>query len=203
MEMIAVFITETIQYAPFLIAFFLTINSVGLPVSEDVLVITAGVLSVEFPHMTIPLYLGCLVGAYLGDISSYWIWRLLGSALLERPFWKKRIKPTDLQRFNGYFENRGYAVLIIGRFIPFGVRVLICLSAGISKYHFAKFALFDFIAALLSTGIIFLLAFTFGETIKHDLNKVKFVLFIALIIFALIFFLYKKMFAKPQDKTLA
>lgn len=198
MSAILAFITETIQYAPFAIAFVLTVNSIGLPISEDVLVITAGVLAAKFSGMFVPLYLGCFIGAYLGDTSAYWIWRLLGHVLLQRPFWKKRIKQTDITRFNGYFEERGPAVLIIGRFIPFGVRVLICLTAGISKYSYGKFAFFNLIAAFLSTGTIFVLAFFFGESIQHNLGRAKILLFVAVVFFFGIFLLYKKFVIKKK-----
>ncbi len=199
MDFVVDFINNNISLAPFFIVFILTINSVGLPISEDVIVTTAALLSVKFPNMVIPLYLGCFIGAYSGDMFSYWVWRLIGGKLLERPFWKKRFKPEDIERFNHNFRNKGAIIFIVGRFIPFGVRILICMAAGISKYDFPRFAIFDLIAAFVSVGTVFFLFYRFGKSIQNDLGQLKFIIFIAVVIFAIIFFLYKKVIAKKVN----
>ncbi len=199
MQAVLDLLDSAIQYAPFVIAGVLILNSVGLPISEDILIITAGAMASQFPEMRIPLYAGCLIGAYFGDTSSYWVWRLLGDALLKKEFWKKRIKPAKLKSINNYFEKYGSAVLIIGRFIPFGVRVLICLSTGISKYDYRKFAFFDLIAAILSTATIFTLAYFLGESVQNDLNNVKWVLFVLAALFAVTVIIYRKMFVSKNN----
>ena len=42
----------------------------------------------------------------------------------------------------GFYKKYGALTLVIGRFIPFGVRNAIFLTSGISKMPFAKFFIF-------------------------------------------------------------
>ncbi len=195
------FINEALPYAPFFISFALILNSVGLPISEDALIIAAGVLASTFPPHSTALYLGCLSGAYFGDMGSYWLWRLLGGILLEKPFWKKRIKTESMERYRKYFDKYGAAVLIAGRFIPFGVRVLICLYAGMSKYNYRRFAFFDLLAALASTGTIFTLSYFLGDAVKKNLDQAKWILFALAILLGLVLYLHRKAQKKNKQTT--
>ena len=62
---------------------------------------------------------------------------------------------------------------MVGRFIPFGVRNCLFLTAGLVKMHFGKFLLSDGIACVLSNTILFTLAFTVGKNYHSLISLLK------------------------------
>src|SRR5262249_36255657 len=84
--------------------------------------------------------------------------------------------------------------LIVGRFIPFGVRNCIFMSSGMSKMHFGKFALMDALACTIWSGTLFYLFLTLGQnytTLCHHLKKFNLLLFTAFSVTVIGFIWYK------------
>ncbi len=196
MQYIVDLVNASLIYAPLIFAIALVISGFGLPISEDALVILAGIMAAKNPEMAILLYAGIWTGAYGGDAVTYWLGRGFGTSLLETKFWKGKVNPEKLEKFKSYFSKNAYAVIILGRFIPFGMRIFIYLTAGFTKFNYKKFAVIDIFASAFTTGLTFTLAYKFGEQIVAFLDKAKFVLLIALLMY-LAFLLYKKLLKKP------
>ncbi len=190
MEYLITLINTHIVYAPVIIALALCVSGFGLPISEDVLVILAGVLASQNPDMAVVLYLSIVIGAYSGDSVTYWLGRLGGNRLLETKLFKNQIDHKKLDKLSVLFSQRAARVIIGGRFIPFGMRIMIYLVAGIGKFDYRKFAILDMIAVSLTTSITFSLAYYFGNEIISVLDKVKYVILIVLVAYGL-FSLFK------------
>ena len=123
------------------------------------------------------------MGAYFSDLISYAMGRYLGPVMLKIKFFANALPEEKINTVQKYFNKYGILTLIIGRFIPFGVRNPMFMTAGLSKMNAAKFAIGDFIASTLTVGIYFYLYFTYGEVMvlilkkfnildRHFLNKV-------------------------------
>ena len=95
---------------------------------------------------------------------------------------------------NYYYGQYGSLTLFFGRFIPFGVRNAIFISAGMGNMRPRHFLLADFFAAIISITIYFTLSFKIGESFKMIFPKIKIIVliaFIALTIIILIVFFIK------------
>jgi membrane-associated protein len=132
---------------------------VGFFLPGDSLLFLAGFFSAQGLLWHWYYLLPCLfVAAFAGDQLGYQIGRKLGPALFNRPD-SKLFKQANVIKAHEYFERRGYAAIIIGRFVPV-VRTFLPVVVGVSAYEYRKFLPANAIGALLwavgvtSLGII-------------------------------------------------
>jgi membrane-associated protein len=195
MDWLIQFVTEHAQHAHW--AFFgaLMLAGFSLPVSEDVVLIFGGVLaSTVVPEHTMLIFFSIFLGAYLSDWVAYWIGRLLGPKLWNIRWLARIFKPEKFRRFEQYYERYGVITLLIGRFIPFGVRNCLFMTAGLAKMPFLRFALADGIACAISNTALFWTAYACGSNYQVLLNfvkKVDVLIFGAFLVAAIGFVCYK------------
>ena len=164
MESIIFFICEHCLHAHLIIFGLLMLAGLNIPISEDVLLIIGGMLaSTVLNDQIFHLYFWILAGCYLSAWEAYWLGRLLGPRLLSLRWFKKTLPPERVVKVNQFYCRYGLLTLIIGRFIPFGVRNCLFMTAGISKMPFLSFVWKDAIACTLSTATIFSAAYHFGK----------------------------------------
>lgn len=181
-----------VDIAPWLLFGVLLLAGFNLPVSEDLMIFIAAILSAKNPEHMPYLYAGLFAGAYFSDIICYWLGRILGPKLFQIKFFANMVAPEMLEKVKGYFDRYGIGVLLVGRFIPFGVRNALFLTAGLGKSHFGKFALADFIATVVSVTTYFTLYYKFGETMIEIVKKGNVVIFSIFIISVITYFVMKK-----------
>ena len=93
------------------------------------------------------------------------------------------ITPARMTKVQGYYEKHGALTLLFGRFIPFGVRNSLFLTAGMGKMNFARFAVYDFIACMISVVTFFILYVHYGtKMLNLVLENNKYVFLIALVV---------------------
>ncbi|HEX6700180.1 MAG TPA: DedA family protein [Gaiellaceae bacterium] len=128
----------------FLLAFFDALVPV---VPSESSVITAGVVA-SAGDLSLPLIVvAAAAGAFLGDNSAYLIGRRFGTRASARFFSGKRAR-RRIEWAEHQLEERGGELIVTARFIP-GGRTVITLSAGLVKFAWPRFVLFDFVAALV------------------------------------------------------
>lgn len=186
----------------------LLLAGLNLPISEDLMLLTSGVLASAFvPENAKKLWLAVFVGAYLSDWIAYWTGRLLGPKLLTMKFFSKFIKQERIDRMHAFYEKWGFLAFLVGRFVPFGVRNCLFISAGMGHMSFSKFLLVDGIASLISTSTAFYLAYTFGKHYEALLDYIKTFdltmigLIAASVLAAAALIWYKKCAAKKKMKS--
>jgi len=194
---------EQAVYAHWYIFGLFMLAGLNIPISEDVLIIGAGVLaSTIVPDNLYYLVIFSYLGAYLSDIENYWLARYLGTKLLKINFFSKLINPKRIDTMQKYFNKYGALTFLLGRFIPFGVRNGLNMSAGLSKMRFIKFVIFDGIAAILTTAFLFSLGYIFGKNYKVLLQYVSeykiYIFVIAILIIVIIYLIIK---FKNKQKT--
>ena len=96
-----------------------------------------------------------------------------------------------VNKISDFYSKYGIVTLILGRFIPFGVRNGLFLTAGLGKMNFAKFAFSDLIACTISCTLFFHLYFNFGEAVIEYVKKGNIILFSAVAL-SFLFWFYKK-----------
>ncbi len=147
MESFMQWILEHAGQAHWIMFFGILLAGFNIPISADLLIIGAAVLAATVVPENMWLlfgsvFFGCLFSAHI----AYWLGRLLGTQLLKLRFFSHLLPQERLLKIQGFYEKYGLLTLIIGRFIPLGVRNAIFMTSGISKVSFGKFALRDFIA---------------------------------------------------------
>ncbi len=161
-------IDSNIAYSPIVFFSLLILAGLNVPISEDAIVLMGGILSSRKNEYTVLIFLGIFWGAYLGDIISFYIGKLMGNKLF-----KNKKDNNLLDKINYYYGQYGVLTLFIGRFIPFGVRNAIFISAGMGNMKSNLFIVSDFFATLLSIMVYFTLSFKLGQSFEIIFSKIK------------------------------
>jgi membrane protein DedA with SNARE-associated domain len=128
-------------------------------------VITAGVVA-SAGDLSLPLVIpAAAAGAFLGDNTAYLIGRRFGRRAEKRFFSgekaRRRIEWAERQ-----LSERGGELIVVARFIP-GGRTAVTLSAGLLRFRWPRFVLFDAVAALSWALYAALLGYFGGRTFQH------------------------------------
>ena len=149
----------------FALVIVLILTGEGLPIPEEVPVITAGVLSAHGQLIPWLAFACCLVGALIGDVLMYWIGYHFGRSVLQsQTWWARFLKPEREAKIERMIEQHGLKVLFLARFLV-GLRSPVYLSAGILRVSFRRFFLTDLFCATTVIGTFFLLSFHYGTVI--------------------------------------
>jgi len=184
--------------APWILFPIMLLGGLNLPVSEDGMLFVAGVVAASKPEMIWPLFFAVYLGAFGADLICYSLGRFLGPKFFKIKFFASMVPPEKLAKISGFYEKYGVWTLIFGRFIPFGVRNGLFLTAGLSKMNAFKFALSDLVAATISCGLYFTLYYKYGESIIASIKQFNLVIFALAIMMAISFYIKKR-----KDKSKA
>ena len=112
------------------------------------------------------------------------------------------ITQEKIDKINSFYERYGLTTLIIGRFIPFGVRNALFLTAGLGRMNAIKFAIGDLIACTISCSFFFWLYFTYGEAVIDIVKKGNIILFTIAVVAGVSWFFLKRPKQNDGSRTL-
>lgn len=151
----------------------------GLPIPEDVILVTGGVLAwlaspLETPTLReLPFDPGLqrmvlvgLLGILAGDSVIYWMGRRLGFRIAEFRLLRRLVPPDKLQEVEKRLRRRGKVVVVIARYLP-GLRAPTYFTVGHSRLPYWQFLIFDGLAALISAPLWVCIGFWFGDDIER------------------------------------
>ncbi|HVK62372.1 MAG TPA: DedA family protein [Bdellovibrionales bacterium] len=204
-------------YSPWLvyggIVLFMMMSAFGLPIPEEVVLISAGFIG----HMSLhpedfpPPYPGApSVNVYVlavvafaavmwSDYLIYFLGKFFGPKLFKMRWFARLVSEPALERIQRWTRKYGLWAVFIFRFTP-GVRFpghLMCGAMGLNRW---KFLAVDSVAAGISVPTQILLVSFYGEVILSYLGKFKLYFFGAMGI-ALLVFLIVKIYQKRTVKT--
>ena len=191
MEDLIQLIQANIHHAHYIIFATLLLAGLNIPVSEDAMIFISALLASKHPDYLPHLLIGVYLGAYFSDLISYSLGRFVGPKLFTIRFFAKMVPPERITKISAYYQKYGVITLILGRFIPFGVRNALFLTAGLGKMNFIKFALSDLLACTISTISFFTLYFHYGESVINYIKQANILIF-ALVFILLGVFWYRK-----------
>ena len=191
MEELIQIIQANIQYAHFIIFGTLLLAGLNIPVSEDAMLFISAILASKHPEYLAHLFIGVYLGAYFSDLICYSLGRIVGPKLLEIRFFANMVPPERITKISAYYRKYGVITLILGRFIPFGVRNALFLTAGLGKMNFIKFALSDLLACTISSTTFFSLYYYYGENVINYIKQANIIVF-AFVFIVLGVFWYRK-----------
>lgn len=125
----------------------------GVPIPEDVTLVTGGVISgLGYANVHIMFLVGML-GVLVGDGMMFMAGKIYGDKILRFKPIARVMTPERYAQVQEKFDKYGNWVLFVARFLP-GLRTPIFISAGISgKVSFTRFLMMDGLAALISVPI--------------------------------------------------
>lgn len=148
----------------------------GMPIPEELPVVTAGVLVGKTDHghpywfIMLPI---CITGVVLSDGLLYGIGRLYGPRLLEYRWVRTRLLPPGKRaQIEANFHRYGVKILLIARVLP-GIRAPIFITAGIMRLTYWRFLLADGLYAIPGVSLLFTLAFWFTDQFKELFNRAE------------------------------
>jgi len=154
---------STVYYA---LVGVLLLCGLGLPIPEDLSLITAGWLAYDGVINVHKAFFVCLGAVLGGDTLAFLLGRFFGPRVLASRLFKNFFTPKKQIRVRAYFRKYGSKVMFVGRFLP-GLRFTIYFSAGILKVKPAVFFIYDSLAALLSVTLLVYAAYYFGNRIEQ------------------------------------
>lgn len=168
----------------FLIAFFtdygyiavfgiLILCGFGLPIPEDITLVSGGVISgldLANPHT---MCIVGLAGVLIGDSTMFLAGRIFGYRIQRIRTFRRILSPRRFSQIQRKFKQYGLSLLFVARFLP-GLRSPIFLVAGMSRripYH--TFILMDGFAALISVPVWIYLGYFFADNLDLLMEYVK------------------------------
>ena len=146
------------------IVVMIVLGSVGVPLPEDVPLITAGVLAAFGGPNVLLASAFCLVLILGRDFSFFWLGRRYGMGLLETRWGRRLVPATLVERMTASIRDNGIKVVAGGRFAV-GLRTAIFFAAGIADVPPRRFLLVDGLAALLSVPLWVALGWLFADNL--------------------------------------
>ena len=124
------------------------------------LLVAAGTLIKTGTLPFLPVMIGAILGAVLGDSISYWIGRRFGGAIARLwPFSRHpELVPSGIQ----FFEGHGGKSVFIGRFLG-PIRAVIPLAAGIMHMPRGRFWVANIVSALVWAPLLLFAGDALGE----------------------------------------
>jgi membrane protein DedA with SNARE-associated domain len=142
----------------------LLLCGLGLPIPEDISLISAGYMAHKGVVNVHTVFLVCLCSVLAGDTLAFVLGTFFGGRVLGNRYFQRVFTPKKQLRVRAYFRKYGSKVIFVGRFLP-GLRFSIFFSAGTLGVRTATFLVYDTMAALLSVPTLIYLAWLFGENI--------------------------------------
>ena len=132
----------------------------------DSLLFTVGLLTASgvVPHSMVFVCVVLTVAAVAGNVTGYWIGRLIGPPLFRprRGLVGRILNPKYVTKTHAFFEKYGNRALILARFVPI-VRTFVTLVAGVGRMDFRKFIAYTAIGGVLWACGVTILGYYLGN----------------------------------------
>lgn len=163
-------------YGYWLIAGIVLLESMGIPLPGEAVLITASVYAGTTHGLDIGLVIAAtVVGAVVGDNIGYAVGDKLGYRLLLRHGARVRLTERKIKLGQYLFRQHGGKVVFFGRFVAV-LRVLAAFLAGVNRMPWPRFFAANLAGAALWAAAFGLGAYTLGEGIHRITGPVGAVL---------------------------
>lgn len=144
----------------------------GLPVPEDIVLITAGFLaSLGKFHVVTAVVLG-MVGVLSGDAMLFFLGRWYGEGVFQLKWVRRIVKPSAIKAAKERVQDNARFICFIARFLP-GLRSPIYLMAGAMGIKPSTYILQDGLAASISVPVWVVMGWYFGGEIEQAMLMMR------------------------------
>lgn len=191
------------QYGYWAVLFGVMLESAGVPVPGETILIAAGALvhqgTLDFGGT---LFFGVL-GAVVGDQIGYRVGRKGGRPLVLRWGGYVFVTPERLDRAEAFFERHGGKAVFLARFVA-GLRVFGALVAGTSRMPWRKFFLNNALGGAVWTSMAVSAGYFLWASIRlveHWLGRASLVLIAVLVLALILYRLYRRAMRSGDAKV--
>jgi membrane protein DedA with SNARE-associated domain len=158
---------------PYFVIFGILLGcGLGLPIPEDIILLTAGLLAYYgLTNVWLTMLVG-LLGVIVGDTLIFWLGSHYGRKLTKKWFFHKLLPDDRLLAVSRRFKRRGNRLIFAARFMP-GLRAPIFFSAGTLHLPYRVFLFYDGLAALLSVPLIVGAVYYFGDNLDQVVHSIQ------------------------------
>jgi membrane protein DedA with SNARE-associated domain len=156
-------------WGPFVV---LLLCGLGLPVPEDIVLISAGALGVLDERHWVQVSAVMYAGVVGGDSLIFFAGRFYGTRLRASTWFQRFIPLEKQEKVEGLFQRNGWTALFLARFLP-GLRAPIFFTAGSTRVSYLKFLCLDGGAALISVPFFVWLGSWLWATFQDDVDQLN------------------------------
>jgi membrane protein DedA with SNARE-associated domain len=141
------------EYGYWAVFGMLLICGFGVPIPEDVTLVTGGVIA-GLGHADVnTMFAVGMAGVMIGDGMIFFLGRYSGERVMRLRMFKKVLTPERFEQAQGAFKKYGHWVMFVARFLP-GLRTPVFFTAGMSRrVSPITWFLMDGFAALISVPV--------------------------------------------------
>lgn len=186
------------------IVIFMFASSFGLPVPEELTLVSAGLVAfmAKNPDLFPPPYEGavgvdtftlaivCFLAVFFSDLTVYMIGKFFGGKIIKTKFFQKQVAGEGFNKINSWFQKYGGWACGIFRFTP-GLRFPGHMSCGLLGISVWKFMAVDGLAALISVPTQVYFVSTYGNVIIDKMREFKLVVAAVLGVLILVWLIRK------------
>ena len=144
----------------------LVMGGMGLPLPEDIVLLTGGALA-HLGVVQLPIViLVCMAGVLCGDMVLFHTARKLGPKVYEQRWIRRLLTPERRERIAHLYERYGGRVIFIGRHMSV-MRVLVFSMAAVQGMRLRTFLLWDALALCLSAPLLVGVGYIFARSIDR------------------------------------
>ncbi|MEN1938626.1 DedA family protein [Paenibacillus sp. 102] len=143
--------------------FCLWLGIVGMPIPDEMIVMSGGFVSSMGILSVIPAFLLTYLGVVSGLSLGYILGKMFGTKVLNRLM--KRKKAKYLLRSKEMISRYGHYALVTSYFIPV-VRHIVPYLVGMNNMRFQTYALYSYTTGFVWTLVFFILGSLFGQHIE-------------------------------------
>jgi len=195
-QLLATLQNYVVEYGYWAVAISLLLENAGIPVPGETILLLASFLAFSRQELHLPYIIVVAVcAATLGDNLGFAIGYRGGRPLLDRYQATFRIPSATIARGERLFEQYGAITIFFARFI-FGLRVIAGPLAGVLRMQWKRFAIFNFLGALLWVSVISLVGYHFGkhwDRLVHYMEKLNIGIAILVGIALLVLWLWRRL----------
>lgn len=195
-------ITLVEQYGYAALFFTLWLGIVGLPIPDEVIVMTGGLVVSLGLLKPIPAFFVTYLGVVTGLMIGYGLGRYMGEPAVK---WLSKKKSMDkyVKKSNRLVHKYGSYSLCISYFLPV-VRHIVPYLVGAGRMSFARYCLCSFSAGFVWTLLFFTIGRSFGsyiESIGHTVQMYGYYTLPAIFVVAFLLWIVWRLKRKKQLNT--
>ena len=150
----------------------LGVAGLGVPTPQDLTLLLAGYLvqrGLMAPSITVPI---CLLGAVTGDALGFWLARQGAARLRKVRRLGKLLTSEAVARAQHALVRHAALTIAVARNVV-GVRTVVFAAAAATNIPFARFLLWDFLAAIPNVALLLSLGYVFSNHLKTIIVRVS------------------------------
>lgn len=137
-----------------------------LPIPASLVMLAAGAFAAAGDLSALPLWIGAMAGAMLGDQSGYWLGRTFGPRLIDR-LSRRRRTAALIDRAVTWLEQRRLPAIFFSRWLISALCPYVNFSAGAARINWAGFTLPAFAGTCVWVSLYIGMGYTFSADIQE------------------------------------